>query len=280
MKNYISLIIITLLAVTSCTDVVEVDVPTAETRLVVEASLDWEKGTAGNVQSIELSTSTPYFDLDSDAAVDGAQVNVTDLDSGDEFLFEGQGNGLYTTSNFIPVLYHQYQLEIIYDNETYLATETLYPVSDIKALTQSTEGGFDDEFLELNLYFDDPEEEENFYLIRYQEEGDPFPDLEDQSDEFTNGNEQHDFYEKDDDEDNNEQPFEPGDTVFVDLYGISEQYYNYIRLLIEQYYSAGDPFGAVPAPIKGNCINQDNPANFAYGYFRVTQVSRGSYTFQ
>lgn len=277
MKNYIYLISLTILAVTSCTDTVEVDVPTAETRLVIEASLDWEKGTVGNEQSIELSTSTPYFELDSNTAVDGAQVSVTDLATGVEFLFEGQGRGRYTTTNFIPALYHQYQLEVIYENETYLAKETLYPVSDIKALTQSTEGGFDDEYLELNLYFDDPVEEENFYLIKYQEEGAPFPDLEDQSDEFTNGNEQHDFYEKDDDD--GEQPFERGDTVFVDLYGISEQYYNYIRLLIEQYYGSGDPFGSLQAPLKGNCINQDDPDNFAYGYFRVTQVSSAQFIF-
>ncbi|OMP32227.1 DUF4249 domain-containing protein [Mangrovimonas sp. DI 80] len=264
----------------SCEDVIDVEVTTATPRLVIEASLDWEKGTIGNEQLIKLSMSTPYFDVTSDSGVSGASVKVTNTNSGEEFLFEDQNDGTYTTSNFVPVLNDSYTLEVVYNNQTYLGSETLMPVTDISNVTQSVEGGFDDELLELNVYFNDPADEENYYFFRYYEEGDLFPLLADLSDEFINGNEVHDFWEKQDDEDNNEEAFEPGDTVEVSLYGISERYYNYVRLLIEQYYSGGDPFSSNAAQLRGNCVNQTNPDNYPFGYFRVTEFVKASYTFE
>lgn len=280
MKRYILIVFTLGFLLTSCEDTIDVDVPTAQARLVVEASLDWEKGTTGNVQSISLSMSTPFFDTDQDTSVTGAIVTVTNEDSGEVFPFDDNNDGTYSTSTFVPILNNTYHLEIVYDGETYEATETLMSVSDINEVSQSIEGGFDDELLELNLYFTDPANIENFYLIKYDVEGDLFPYLEDVSDEFTDGNEIHDFLEKDDDEDSEETPFEAGDVVNISLYGISEQYYNFIRLLIEQHGSQGDPFSSTAALIRGNCINPTNPDNYAFGYFRVTEVDTATYTFE
>lgn len=280
MKRYILIVFTLGFLLTSCEDTIDVDVPTAQARLVVEASLDWEKGTTGNVQSISLSMSTPFFDTDQDTSVTGAIVTVTNEDSGEVFPFDDNNDGTYSTSTFVPILNNTYHLEIVYDGETYEATETLMSVSDINEVNQSNQGGFDDELLELNLYFTDPANIENFYLIKYDVEGDLFPYLEDVSDEFTDGNEIHDFLEKDDDEDSEETPFEAGDVVNISLYGISEQYYNFIRLLIEQHGSQGDPFSSTAALIRGNCINPTNPDNYAFGYFRVTEVDTATYTFE
>lgn len=280
MKRYILIVFTLGFLLTSCEDTIDVDVPTAEARLVVEASIDWEKGTTGNVQSISLSMSTPFFDTNQDTSVTGAIVTVTNEDSGEVFPFDDNNDGTYSTSTFVPILNNTYHLEIVYDGETYEATETLMSVSDINEVNQSIEGGFDDELLELNLYFTDPANIENFYLIKYDVVGDLFPYLEDVSDEFTDGNEIHDFLEKEDDEDGEEVPFEAGDVVNISLYGISEQYYNFIRLLIEQHGSQGDPFSSTAALIRGNCINPTNPDNYAFGYFRVTEVDTATYTFE
>lgn len=280
MKRYILIVFTLGFLLTSCEDTIDLDVPIAQARLVVEASLDWEKGTTGNVQSISLSMSTPFFDTNQDTSVTGAIVTVTNEDSGEVFPFDDNNDGTYSTSTFVPILNNTYHLEIVYDGETYEATETLMSVSDINEVNQSIEGGFDDELLELNLYFIDPANIENFYLIKYDVDGDLFPYLEDVSDEFTDGNEIHDFLEKDDDEDSEETPFEAGDVVNISLYGISEQYYNFIRLLIEQHGSQGDPFSSTAALIRGNCINPTNPDNYAFGYFRVTEVDTATYTFE
>ena len=58
--NFLALLL--LVFFTSCTVVIEVEVPSEEPRLVIEASINWEKETVGNNQRIKLSKSTPYFD--------------------------------------------------------------------------------------------------------------------------------------------------------------------------------------------------------------------------
>lgn len=280
MKYIKQIAIIACLILASCEDVIDVTVPTAAPRLVVEASIDWEKGTVGNNQTIKLHTSTPYFDTTTNNIVTGATVKVTNTNSGAEFTFTDQNNGAYTTSSFIPVVNDTYTLEIVYNGENYQASETLKSVSDINRITQSLEGGFDDEVLDVTIFWDDPADEENYYLVRVLEVGDMFPFLEEISDEFINGNEIDDFFEKDDDADDPTEEFNPGDTVDISLFGISERYHNYMQLLIEQYDSGGDPFSSVAAEIRGNCINTTTPDNYAFGYFRLTQVVKESYTFQ
>ncbi|WP_298532271.1 DUF4249 domain-containing protein [uncultured Algibacter sp.] len=280
MKFYIkSLLFLVLISITSCEDVIEVTVPSAEPRLVIEASLDWQKGTPGNNQTITLSTSTPYFDTNKFVPLSGASVKVTNVNSGVEYVFADQNNGSYNISNFEPIINDSYTLEIVYNNETYYATETLRSVSPIKKVEQTLEGGFYDDILDVYIFWDDPVDEENYYMIRFIEEGDLLPVLEDFPDEFVNGNELDEFFEKERDDDDPEAEFNPGDVVDISLYGVSEEYFNYVRLLIEQYYSGGDPFTTIPVKLKGNCINLDNPDNYAHGYFRLSEFDTVNYTF-
>ncbi len=264
------------LLLTSCVDVIDVDVPTALPRLVIEASLDWKKGTLGNEQNIQLSLSTPYFESTVNSEVIGAKVRVINNSDKTEVQFIDQNNGYYTTTLFTPILNQSYTLEVIYENEIYLATEKLIPVTEITEITQSTENGFDDEAIEINITFLDPEDEENYYLAKFHDRNDLFPALSDESDEFTNGNKMTVTYEKTEDENNKDDELQPGDIVDINLHGISQQYYNYIRLLISQNEDGG-LFAATPAEIKGNCINKTNKDNYAFGYFRLTEVDKKVY---
>lgn len=261
----------------SCTDVIDVDVPYGGPRMVIEASLDWEKGTSGNEQTIKLSEMTPYFNDVSTEIVRGAFVNVTNDNNGISVQFIDQNNGTYSTSDFTPIINQSYTLEINYHGETYIAKETLTPVVDIEKVDQSTENGFDKNVIEINVYFNDPIEFENYYLSKFHERKDLLPTLLDVNDEFTNGNEMHIFYEKFTNDDTNEKELLPGDIVDIELYGISKTYYNYIRLLIEQNGVVGDPFSTIPAPLRGNCTNPANPDNYAWGYFRLTEVNKTTY---
>ncbi|MCL6272928.1 DUF4249 domain-containing protein [Muricauda sp. 2012CJ35-5] len=267
-----------LILAVSCTDVVSVDVPEGPIRLTIEASLDWEKGTSGNVQTVLLSNSTAFFDNENPAPVTGAVVQVINNDSGAVFNFADQNNGSYSTNSFVPVLGNSYTLNVTYQGERYTGTETLNPVSDITDIFQSLEDGEDDEALEINVSFQDPVDEENYYFLRFQSRNDQLPELFDIKDEFIDGNLATFYWEKTGDDDTDE--FIPGETVDVKLLGVSEDYYYYLQLLIEQYESAGDPFSATPVPLVGNCINLDNPENVPYGYFRVTQMVQDSYTFE
>ncbi|WP_289042186.1 DUF4249 domain-containing protein [uncultured Zobellia sp.] len=281
MRNYIKIAALSLMGLlASCTDVVDVEVQQGPTRLVIQASLDWEKGTTGNEQLVKLSTSTEFFDTTNNTAVTGASVSVTNDTSGAEFIFTDQNNGEYTTTEFVPVLNQSYTLNVVHNGETYTAQETLMPVTDITDLYQDREDGFDDEELELHVEFTDPANEENYYFFKFQREGDLLPEFEVGDDEFVNGNEIDWWYELEEDEDTDKiDVLKPGDVVAIEMYGISEAYYDYMDILIDQI-GGVDIFSATPVAVKGNCINLTNPDNYAHGYFRLTEVNRTSYTFE
>ena len=274
--NYIALILI--LIFSSCTDVIEVDVPTEEPRLVIEASIDWDKETSGNNQTITLSMSTPYFNSNGNEPVTGASVKIINDTDGSEFIFSDESNGNYTTNSFVPVLNNEYTLVVVNEGETYIAQETLTPVVDILDVYQTTDK-FDPDALEVNFDFLDPEDEVNFHLIKIQEQADLLPTLFDFKDEFVNGNLITLFNEREKNEDINQEEYAPGDVVDIQFYGISKRYYDYIKILINQSESGG-PFDTTPVALRGNCTNETNPDLYAYGYFRVTQVSRATYTFE
>jgi len=276
LKELLALIIIITFA--SCEDIVDVEVQEGPKRLVVEASLDWEKGTTGNVQTIKLSESTPFFDTNTISAVTGANVVVTNLTNNETFDFADQGNGEYRTTTFNPVLGQSYSLRIEYNGEIYTATETMTGVTNITDVFQAREEGFDTDALEVHVVFTDPIEEGNNYLFKFQRDGDLLPDLEVGEDEFVNGNELDWWYEIEENEEENITPFAPGDIVIIEMYGISGAYYDYMKILTAQLGGVG-LFETTPVAVKGNCINETNPENYAFGYFRLTEFVRTSYTF-
>ena len=280
--NRFILIFVLLIALgfSSCTDFIEVEVTTAPPLLFIEASIDWQKGTPGNFQQVKLSSSTPFFENLPERPLTSAQVKVSNDSKGTEFLFQNENNGTYSIASFIPVIGQSYTLQVDHDGETYIARETMTPVVKIDSVFQSTENGFDQDALEVNVLFTDPANVPNFYLAKFLRRGDLLPTLFDIKDEFTDGNQLKIIYERLDNEDTGEYEFEPGDVVEIDLNGISSPYYDFMRLLIEQSGNSGNLFSTIPAEIKGNCINVTDPDHYPYGYFRLTEVDKRVYTFQ
>ncbi|MEO1029900.1 MAG: DUF4249 domain-containing protein [Bacteroidota bacterium] len=270
--KHIALVFILIGFLNSCTDTVDVDVPNGGARLVVEASINWEKGTSGQTQTIKLSASTAFFDNNPDVPVLGALVIVTKNDDGIQFIFEDQSNGDYITNSFEPEVDQSYTLEILYNGQIYTATETLMSVTDINDIEQTIEGDGDEEEIQIKVFFDDPAGIENYYLGEFNSSVNPLLTLTALSDQFTDGNEN--FIEFDNEE------LAPEATVDINIYGISEAYYNYIDILIEQSGESDGPFQTTPVQLRGNCFNQNNPDEEVLGYFRLGEVVRTTYTIQ
>src|SRR5690606_1469468 len=76
MKKFLIIAFLTFM-ISSCEDVINVDLNTAEPRLVIDASIKWVKGTTGANQSIKLTLTAPYFDAEIPPAT-GAEINITD----------------------------------------------------------------------------------------------------------------------------------------------------------------------------------------------------------
>lgn len=274
---YIFLGIVSSFLALSCTDVVQVDVPNAPERLVVDASIDWEKGTKGTIQRIKLSTTLPFFaKKDTKAYVNDASVKITNKVTGEIFPFTLTKDGVYENKQFAPVLNHTFALEINYKNQKYTATETFIEVPEIYGIEQTKEGGFSPDNWKVKFYFKDTKGVRNYYLIAHKLKGDIIPNYYTLSDDFVDGSEIN-FYA---DEGNKDDELKIGDMVSLKLYSISERYFNYMSVLVKQVEegAGGNPFSSPPVQLKGNIKNDTKPENYPLGFFRLTQVSSTSYT--
>jgi hypothetical protein len=256
----------------SCEDVIDIDLDTAEPRLVIDASLNWLKDTDGRFQFIKLTLSAPFFD-DNIPPATGAQVIVTDSEN-NTFNFIEEGNsGVYTNNSFMPSIGRTYYLNILYNNETYTATETLLSVVPIESVEQNNNGGFSGDETELKAFYTDPIDIENYYLFEFASTNGNIQSLEVYDDEFTDGNRIFAFY--------SDQDVNSGDEFIIRNYGVSERFYEFMNILLQQTDDEnGDPFETQPALVRGNCINETNPENFPFGYFKASEVSVFTYVIE
>jgi len=249
-----------------CEKVIHVDLETLAPRLVVDASIDWEKGTAGNTQTIRLTTTTGYYDNEV-PAVSGADVVVT---AGSKtFTFaEVPGTGRYVCTNFEPVTGETYALSINYNGRNYTASETLVSTPELTRIEQSSDAGFDGDEIEVRYYFQDDGTGDNYYMSSVTASFVKFPVYTVDSDERSQGNEMYLVFGHED--------TVPGDELTIRLYGISSRYFNYMSRLLEAT-ATGGPFPTIPAGVRGNIINQTDKDDYALGYFRVSEVAAVKY---
>lgn len=261
---------ISLFLLLSCEEVVHLDMDTASPRLVVEASINWYKGSQGNYQIINLSTTTDFYNNTIPEAT-GATVFITNS-KGTTFNFEElRRAGQYICDYFVPIIGETYTLTINYKGETYISTEKMLPVPDLLNADQETARIIDD-VVAVKAYFNDPADETNFYMHRFTKEGKRAQSAV-FDDRFVNGNYTYTLRIYDD--------LKPGERLTIELYGISPQYYDYMsKILLNISEGNTGPFEVAPAQIRGNIINKKNNSNFAFGYFRLSEVSIIDYTTQ
>lgn len=266
-KNYIILFISVFLF--SCTEeVIHLDLETAEPRLVIDASIDWIKNTSGNEQKIKLTKTTAYYD-DVTPTVSGANVTITNSTTTFHFI-ENSNTGEYICQNFEPVIGETYSLTISLDGEVYTATETLLGVPTIMdSINQNDKGGMGGNEIEITYYYQDNASEQNNYLYSVKNPRVAFPQYEVENDENTQGSLVPVYYSNED--------LEIGDLLTIKLYGISKNYHDYFRKLLIASGADMGPFPTIPVSVRGNIINQTNSKNFAYGYFRLSEVDVKEY---
>lgn len=253
----------------ACEDVVNIELETAPAKLVIDAALKWQKGTAGNEQTIKLTTTTDFYATTIPVA-SGAVVFVRD-ENGNQFDFvETPGTGRYVCTNFIPVINRNYTLTVIYNGQTYTASEKLIAVPTIDSVEQNNNGGFTGNEIEVKFFFQDNAMITNFYLIQFNTSFRNLPEYDVTNDTFFQGNQMFGLYSNED--------LKTSDEVRFTLHGISERYYNYMNVLLGiAGTNGGSPFQTPPATVRGNIINQTNFNNFALGYFSVSEIDKKNY---
>lgn len=256
----------------SCEEVIPLDLDTATPKLVVEAAINWQKGTSGSKQKIKLTTTTDFYSTEV-PKVSGAIVRVTNSSNTVFTFVEIPKTGEYVCSNFKPVLNETYTLTIINKNETYTATETLKAVTPITKIVQNNQGGFTGKDIEIKAFYNDSASEPNYYLYKYVYSNQLKSNYYTDEDAFFDGNEFFSISQNDN--------LKAGDKLEITHFGISKQYFNYMSVLVSiAGNTGGGPFQSPPATVRGNIINTTTTTNYPLGYFSLSEIDTKNYTIE
>jgi hypothetical protein len=272
----------------ACEDIIDVDLAEGESQLAVDAWITDQPG----VQRIRLTRTTPYFDTAQPPVVE-AMVTVTDSE-GQTFTFLGpDAQGFYTWDQGLDAVLGQigrtYTLDIAYEGEQYRATTVIRNVPPIDSIgielreeAFGTANGYyavlwardlpgigdtywirtfkNGEFIsqpsEMNLAYDAAlgpggNNDGLVFIIPVREGINPFT--------IENGRIQ--------------PPFALGDSVFVEIYSIPEETFNFMALAREQMTNGG-LFATPIANTRTNVSNiNPNSRKRAVGFFSGAGVS-------
>lgn len=266
-KYILSLSILTLV---SCEEVVDLDLPSKEPRLVVEANLDYDSD-SDQPQDFEfkLTKSGSFYDALIHPATN-AKVYIEHEQFG-IINFEEEGEtGIYKGKD-IPLIqpFDKLTLHIEYNGESYKAIETYIPNNSTPfSITQNKKALFGEEYYEVTLNFKDSIDDSNndkslnYYLVE-RKRNDTKSQIHIQNNDLTKGNTLKSIYLDEDSKVN--------DTIRFNHYKISKTNFHYLRMIIESINNGGGPFQVPVGKIKGNVLNTTNPDKPALGYFRITK---------
>ncbi len=258
MKIFLAIIGI-LLFLTSCEDIIEIDLNSIEPKLVIEGFITDQSEPC----TIKLSLTGDYFDPGIYPPISGAAVTVEDM-HGTLYTFEETEPGFYTSASIQGISNTGYAMEVWTEGEHYQAEVTMPECVNIDYLTSVIPSAFYDfeEGYMVNCHFMDPGEYNNFYRMKAYLISDPNEGRDSKlvfSDQFQNGNPILMEWEF--------EAFMPFDTVVVELQTLAKSTYDYYYTLFP--ITEGGIFGA------SNPSNpQSNISNDALGYFGTFTVSR------
>lgn len=277
MRNIV-LFLFAALSIAGCERIVDLQIPKAPRRLVVEARLERALDFTPTAQVIRLSTTADYFSGEQPPAATGASVRVTDDLNRVTTFTETSVPGTYQApASFTVGRTRKYTLAINFEGQQYTATDSTRQVPRIASLFFDLPNGgryAGTDGLRATISYTDTPNVRNFYLWEQyvNDVRQTGPDTTVRmrligNDALNDGLRIDGF-----------QPYEGinipmGATVLLRQIAISEQMYRYYFALNDQLGSDGSPFAVPPSSVRGNVQNNTNSALPALGYFSVCEVS-------
>lgn len=250
-----------------CQDVIEVELPTEEPRLVIDGIIRINDMSQPLVSvKIRASLSSSFFDSVQPAQLQGITLTNTDTNEVIHLKEEVSGSGIYVEIWALPHLIEgNLELNIRHNDQVYLARTKFVPTVPIDSVRQGTTTLFGDDETEILVSFTDNAERDDFYLFDFN-----FGEYLVTEDEFYQGQqfEFSFFYDKN---------LKDGRELQISLLGIDETFFNYMNQLIIQSGPDTGPFSTPVTTVRGNIVNITdtdgaNKNNFALGYFAVCQT--------
>ena len=279
MKKSLLILPFIFLAITSCTERIDIKLDDTFTRLVVYGTIT----TDTTQYLVELTTTTSYYYNEAPPPVTGARVEIADDLGNLESLIEEEP-GKYATSPYYYVLPGRtYTLRIelaeaINGHKTYMATSAvnpIYPIDSIGLVSQPDWG--EKGFYEVTCYYQD-RPTKDFYMFNIFKNGimltDTIRNRIVTDDEFYNGNYTNGIGVGYLDQAKERETLYPGDIITFQAGNITEDYYNFIISLQSETNFQAPLFSGPPANVKGNI------SNGAAGFFAAYSVAYSSKVFQ
>lgn len=275
MKKYIYLLVASFLLI-SCVDEVTIDeLSKVETRLVIEAHMDIDKndGAPTSTQTIKLTNTSSFYNQNY-PTVSGATISMTNQTNNSVATFtETTEAGVYEATDFlIPNIGDTYTLTVTVNGEVYTAQDTYTSIVDINEITQETVT-LTEEVIQVNINLDNQIGVDNYYLFQVETPYRNIPEYGNGDDKLISekpGENNYDFVILDDE-------LEKGMDIDITIYGISDQYNNYLSKLLALAQESGGPFATAPATVRGNILNTTNQNNYALGFFSLNQFVKRTY---
>ena len=276
MKNIIFVLFL-IISFSSCEDVVEIDIPSEDPRLIIDAIIKVDTSLLFQTARVKVSLTDSFF---GEVAVTGLkQITITNLEIEGTFanpstaILLEVAPGIYekgVSKSFLTEGELIFQVD--HEDQLYLARTQFVPAVPIDNLVQGKGTNLDGGQTEIITTITDNPNRDDFYLFDFD-----FSEFFLSKDEFYQG-EQFQFsylYDK---------VLEPGQEVDISILGIDRAFFNYMKLLLGQSDDDLELFQTPVATIRGNIINVtdidnidhfdnvDQTNNFALGYFAVVQT--------
>ncbi len=264
----------------SCEDVIEVDLPTEDPRLIIDAVIRVDASEATTLVEVKVSETNSFFGNVPPA--DLQQITMSNLDNpgGEGQVLLEEEPGIYR--KFFPtdqLIADRWFLQVDFEDEFFVAETRFVPTVPIDNLEFGTEILFDEDDIELIVTFTDEEDRDDFYIFDFD-----FGNFLVTEDEFYQGQEFEFSYFLDEE-------LEAGEEFEVSILGADEAFYRYMDQIIEQSEGNQGPFETPTLTVRGNLINAteidnedttdnlDNENNFALGYFAIVQEYKQTVTY-
>ncbi len=297
MKRFI-LIISTIFLIVSCEDVIDVELPDNDSKLIVNGVIRIDETQEYLPIEIVVSESSSFFESNTIASLESAVIYYGTPNPDAPEILEGGGisnlvelepdsgkwvpDPSFDSDQRIRVSNINegdvFQLILTTTENRYLATTTYVKSVPIESLEQGDQTLFSGDETEVIVTFTDNGDRDDFYILDFD-----FNEYLVTEDEFYQGQTFVFSYFYDSD-----LALDTNSSITISLIGADESFYNYMNQIIVQ--SGGDqgPFQTPAATVRGNIINItgiDNSEifdnverndNFALGYFAIVQEYKES----
>lgn len=260
-RPYIVPVLLALLAFAGCSEKIELELNTSNTRLVAEGQITDRPGNYG----LKLSLSTSYFYNEAPPPVEDAVVSLSD--GSQQWLLSQDSPGYYALpEGFAGQAGNTYHLSIAWQGETYEASSQMLPALTLDSLSLLPHPGLEGRDF-LLAHFQDPPETQDYFVYYVFLNGELLTDSINEvivgDDQGLNGQAiSTPVYLL---ESGDEAPV-AGDVLRVEQYRVSEAYYQFLIALRRNQGTTGGPFAGPPANVPGNL------SNGALGFFLAASV--------